>query len=230
MSELTREDRQARLYAALAKAVRAANGVAKASANKHQGYDYASSEHVILCADEAMSPHGLSVIPTTATVAVEGEYEKSDNSGKRLVPMHVLKRGFLLVHEDGGEMPGEMAWPLEINKGKGVDKAAGSAETTCYAYYLRTLLRLPRLDQDDMNYVHQRDGHGEPQDAAPAVSMPNPHLTALVSRIRAIDTPEKFAAAEAHVSKLADVVASGDDSNFTQADIDTLVDELVKKR
>lgn len=231
MSEMTRDERQSRLYRALGEAVKHAVGVSKASQNSHQRYNYASSEHVILAADEAMSPYGLSVIPTTASVVVEGEYEKNDNSGTRLVPMHVLKRGFLLVHEDGGEVAGEMAWPLEINRGKGVDKAAGSAETTCYAYYLRSLLRMPRLDQDDMNYVRDREsGAAGGQSTAPAVDMPNPQLAALVDRIRAIDSAEKLAAAGAHVGRIADGVEAGTETRFTASDVAVLLDELEQKR
>lgn len=229
MTEMTDTARKASMFKALARASKAARGVFKGSSNNHQKYDYASSEHVIMVSDEAMAPEGLAIIPTHAEIAVRGEYEKRDNSGSRMVPMHVLKRGYLVTHEDGHEVPGEMEWPLEINKGKGVDKAAGSAETTCYAYFLRSLLRLPRLSADDMNYVDKRDGVQQGS-TEPAVAMPNTAFQALVARIRAIDSKEKFAAADQYVSKIADALDNGGESQFSPEELVELLKELDAQR
>jgi hypothetical protein len=205
------------MHAALAAASERSKAVAKGSRNSHHDYTYASSEHVMVAARDALEGSGLAVVPTRSDIVQVGT-------------LYVLQRQFELTHSEGASKMCSMSWPLEINKGKTPDKAAAGAETTSYAYFLRTLLRMPRLAGDDMDHDSHEPRH-RPQDVSPAVPMLSARAKVALERVAAIDSPEKFRAAETWVSGLLDKVEAGiDTGGLTKTDVHRLMDALEAKR
>jgi hypothetical protein len=139
-------DPQAQLHQALARAVLDSEAVHKASKNKHHNYTYASSEHVLLTAREAMSNNGLAMV--CVSFFIDLEHEKVVGT-------------YELVHQAGGSLGlGKHDIPYVITKGRPIDKAVLGARTELLAYVARDTLLLPRLDanddvsgRDDSDYV-----------------------------------------------------------------------------
>jgi len=215
----TAEERRA-MHAALAAAAEKVRAVAKASRNEHHRYSYASSEDVLVAAREAMDGSGLAVVPTDCDIVQVGD-------------LYVLKRSFELTHSGGASKLCRMSWPLEINKGKTPDKAAAGAETTSFAYFLRTLLRMPRLAEDDINHdSHEppRATRSAPAVARPAVPMLSAKGKAALAKIEAIDSEEAFLSAEKWLSGLIDKREAGVDTGFPPAELDVFLSALEAKR
>lgn len=158
-----------RLYAALAEARDAADSVLKASTARVKtekgefSYAYASADHIVAVARDALRGTGLVVIPI-------------DWRTRRLaaVPMDVLDRVLRLAHESGEFMDVELLdWPvLPGGGGRDFAKALGVALTSSFGYFQRDLLGLPRLASDDMDAQETRAQRhrerGEPEDQTPA--------------------------------------------------------------
>lgn len=126
------------LSAALVAAQKDAGAVLKSAYNSHQSYEYADAEGVIGQARAALNAHGLAVAPAGVRFIGQGEH-----------PFFV--REFVVRHESGESYVADMLWAIVSNRGKPADKAIASAETTALAYFLRTLLLMPRLTRDQMD-------------------------------------------------------------------------------
>lgn len=107
----------------------------KDSRNTHHGYRYASADAVIAEAKAALRDTGLALIPSEVAL-------NRTESGLELF------RRFTLVHLSGQEMQLACAWPVEVEKGRPLDKATAIASTTSLAYMLRDLLMIPRVMPD----------------------------------------------------------------------------------
>jgi len=122
----------AALFTALDLARSQAEAVFKAATSNLGAY--AKSEHVIVKARTAMTGTGLSVSPADSHLDPEGM---------------VLERGYVVGHAGGAWYRGSMSWPVLGRPD--VSKGCGSTETMSFAYFLRTLLWMPRMDADDMD-------------------------------------------------------------------------------
>jgi hypothetical protein len=156
------EKMQGSLYGALAKAQKAAKAVGKDATNTFHRYAYASAEAIYAECREHLSDHGLTVLPVASHIDLR--------DGQA-----ILVRGYLLAHEGGGAMTCAQEWPVVPEKGRPLDKAVASADTTSLAYFLRSLLLLPRVDpSDDMDSDARGSSHASAPRSAPQREAPKP--------------------------------------------------------
>lgn len=128
------------LAGALAKAQQKCQAAPHDAQNSFHKYQYTSSEAVIAEAKRALSGCGLALVPVASTIQPAGE------------GLHERQRSFLLLHESGESVEIRQTWPVVPDRGRPLDKAVASADTTSLAYLLRDLLLMPRVDEaDDMN-------------------------------------------------------------------------------
>jgi hypothetical protein len=152
---------QGALFGALAKAQKAAKAVGKDSKNSFHRYAYASAEAIYAECREHLSDHGVTVLPTSSHIDVrEGQA--------------MMVRGYLVAHEGGGSLGCVQEWPVVPEKGRPLDKAVASADTTSLAYFLRSLLLLPRVDPSDEMDHDGRDTRGAPAKQAPKPAAAQP--------------------------------------------------------
>ena len=217
------------LAAALIAATKACSGVAKSGFNRHGDYKYATADDVVKAATGPLTENGLTVVPTIGGMRSVLGTEKGS-------PFNwlVIDRGFRVLHTSGEFIDSSISWPIPVRGGDGA-KAVAAGETGCYAYFLKTLLDMERDPKDD----HDNDGHdrsasrGEAtQSALPRTS---PSGAKWVAKIRSVgDIPDRFAAAEKEVSRLADLCNAGgpawDETGLTAADIDAMLGALEEKR
>lgn len=180
----------AAMNAALAKAREHVAGVVKRSRNDYAGYSYASSEHIMVAAREAMAGTGLAIVPRLSSIMEVGG-------------QLILQREFEITHEKGGTKLCNMSWPIVPGKQRPLDKATASAETQSYAYFLRTLFAMPRLDEDDMDHNTQHVfPHDEPA-GSPAQQMLSAGAAAVERKIEALADMDAYAVAVDYVGNLA---------------------------
>ena len=131
-------------YPNLAKALAAAQRACKAAPldghNDFHKYAYSTAESIIETARAALAGSGLAVL--WYRTSIDGH----DRQGPDRFEFH---RWGILMHESGESIPLEMVWPIVPDKGRPLDKAAASADTTSLAYFLRNLLNMPRADRQD---------------------------------------------------------------------------------
>jgi hypothetical protein len=164
------EKMQGSLYGALAKAQQAAKAVGKDSRNTFHRYAYASAEAIYAECREHLSGHGLTVLPVASHIDLR--------DGQA-----ILVRGYLLAHEGGGAMTCAQEWPVVPEKGRPLDKAVASADTTSLAYFLRSLLLLPRVDpSDDMDSDARGSSHASAPRSAPQREAPPDPAKARIPR------------------------------------------------
>ena len=142
------------LWAALASAQDRAKAVGKDARNEFARYDYASSEAIIVAANEQLQGSGLSLAPTACEIESFGAE-------------FVLRRRFLLSHSSGQSAELSMDFPVVLGKGKPLDKAYAASLTSSYAYFLRDLLRLPRVDHADDELHHEEPAKAQGKAQAP---------------------------------------------------------------
>lgn len=147
--EMTEQSKDA-LWKALAEAQDRAKAVGKDARNEYARYDYTSSESIIRAANEQLNGSGLSVIPARSSLQkIEAEW--------------ILHRTFVVSHSTGQSIEMNIDFPVIVvttqGKPKPLDKAHASALTMSYAYFLRDLLRIPRVDAADDELHH----HEEPE-------------------------------------------------------------------
>ena len=122
----------AALFTALDIARAKATAVRKASESNLGAY--ASSEHIMVVARKALAETGVSVTPADSALDAD---------------KMILERGYVVAHAHGGWYRASMSWPVlgrpDVGKGTGI------AETMAFAYFLRTLLMMPRMAGDDMD-------------------------------------------------------------------------------
>jgi hypothetical protein len=105
---------------------------------------------------------GLSLVPLSkrlraVAVGTIGYYE--------------LELCFLLIHPSGESIPLEITWAVCPDRGRPLDKAMATANTSALAYLLRDLLLMPRVDpQEEMDA--RDDGAGSARE--PATPTPTP--------------------------------------------------------
>lgn len=156
-------DKQAALFAAIARAIATAKSVEKGSENTYHRYKYASAESLIEEARSPLAAEGVCVLPSSWRVS-----PREGDSGY-FADVDVT---YLVAHSGGGSITCEARTPAIREKGRPEDKAVATALTYSLGYFLRGMLMLPRVDadhdvdkRDDRNYEPQR---GQRQDARPA--------------------------------------------------------------
>jgi hypothetical protein len=139
------------LFAGLVLAQRAAHAVAKGSRNEFHKYNYASAEDVIQAAREALSVGDLALFPTAQEIVPVLPAESDDDAVIAVRVRYVLAHASGECREIGSETP------IIPEKGRPWDKALAAAKTFDLAYTLRSVLLLPRGDQES---VDSRDDRG----------------------------------------------------------------------
>ncbi len=129
----------AKLAFALVEAQAAIEAVSKDAHNKHQDYKYASADAVIGEAKAAMAKARMACIVDRWDLLPAG--------GER--PHAEVAVHFVVLHESGEMLPGHTTAPVIPGNGRPIDKALAAALTTCQAYFLRSLLNIPRVAADD---------------------------------------------------------------------------------
>lgn len=152
------QDQPIKLYAALVQAQAKAKAVGKDATNPHHNYRYASAEAIIQEAD-ILGECGLAIMAERWWF--EAYDERADNATGRMVVE------YLLVHESGQTKHyGPFSTPVVPDRGRPPDKAEAAALTNNWAYFLRALLKLARVNEAES--VDQRDDTGfEPKGAPP---------------------------------------------------------------
>lgn len=141
----------AEIAIALVETAAVIESLAKEARNDHHGYDYASAESIIAACRPVLLANGLLI--QQASWACRDH----PSLGPTLSVVHRL------LHAESG-----VSWraepcevPIHDHAGKGPDKAATTSLTTCYGYFLRGLLCLPRLGTagagDDVDAQDRRD-------------------------------------------------------------------------
>jgi hypothetical protein len=176
------------LFAALAAAAAACEWVEK---RKRDGvnYAYASAESIVAEADRVFGMHGLAVVP--GACVVEQRFYKKQAEERSVL---VLTREFRIVHKDGGSIIGGGVAAIGANVGGTPPQAMNSAETMCFAYFVKTLLRMPRQDEEDADHPRSRSAAREeeerepPPPAKPAVRPPTTErkVTKVLAAVAAI--------------------------------------------
>ena len=208
------------LAGALVKAQTQCRAVEKDARNTFHKYAYASAEAIIEEAKGPLNACGLALMPVG--LHVNGHEKDGENR-------YELEREFLLLHESGQSLAIKCHWPICPDKGRPLDKATASADTTSLAYTLRDLLLMPRVDPaDDMNTRNDPDKPAakpapakatngaakKPEQAADKPSVPEPKIGPddLAMLIRLIKDHHKGNAKELltrfKVKKLEDLLAS----------------------
>lgn len=136
----------------IAQALHSAQGlitsVGKDSTNQFHKYEYVSAEAMITASSKALGDCGLSLTRSWTLQFTDTQ-----------IP--VVLSTFTLTHADGEtrEFP-PCPWFIVEGQGRPIDKALAGALTTSLSYFLRDLLMIPRVDE---NEVDKRDdsNHGE---------------------------------------------------------------------
>ena len=131
------------LAAALVAAQKAARALSHDKRNDFHKYDYTSAEAILAAGRKALTAAGLALVPTG------GNLQILNTSGESFPPLVVLIRSFLLLHTSGESVQLSCSWPVVPDKGRPLDKATASADTTSLAYLIRDLLCLPRVQHAD---------------------------------------------------------------------------------
>jgi hypothetical protein len=154
------ESQPSKLAEALATARERCRAVAKSSENTFHKYKYASADAIIAEATEAMNGTGLSLVPLSKRV-------RTVSVGT--FAYHEYDLRFLLIHTSGESIPLEFSWPICVDKGRPLDRATATADTTSLAYALRGLLLMPRVDpHDEMDSRDDRPAEPPPPVIEPA--------------------------------------------------------------
>lgn len=148
----------ATLYGALSRAIGRAGAVGKTAENTFHRYKYASAEGLIGEARTALAAEGLCVFPRHWRLKPHDTGEQRHGAdGKALPPGYFadVEVVYIVAHTDGASMECEAITPVICEKGRPEDKALAGALTYSLGYFLRALLLLPRVDEE--NDVDQRD-------------------------------------------------------------------------
>jgi len=221
-------DPQRELYAALADAVKACEWVVKRGDG--QGYRYAKAEAVIAEADRVLEPVGVVVIPGTAVIHEVGKF-RSKGEDKTLF---VLRREFIVVHRGGGQIRGEMSVAIGANVGGTPPQATTSAATTALSYFLKDLLRMPRVDEEDVEHASNNRSEREEEPRPPArpqAPVPPARKATLVLRgIAAVRTRDDYAKAVDRWHEVLDARRDGDDRGYSDAEVEEVKAALAAAR
>lgn len=172
MTDEAKTTGKAGLFSAWVRAQKKAKAVAHDSTNSYMRFDYTSAEAVIEFSNDCLTGEGLGVSPLSSVLVDKGaRLEPDGKGGFREVPQLFSKRTYLLFHESGESIVLEgTEWPILPEKGRPLDKATGSMDTTSLAYFLRGLLQIKRADStDDMNHPANASDPGDDRQAPPAI-------------------------------------------------------------
>lgn len=125
---------------ALLAAQRLVTGIGHDAKNEYANYQYTSSEAMIRGGRVALLQVGVVAERTSWTL------EKESELGGTVVST------FRICHPSSKETrEAVVPWPAIIGKGRPWDKAVAGALTTCWSYWLRDLLAIPRSDDTEMD-------------------------------------------------------------------------------
>ena len=156
-----------KLFEALAKAQKSAKAVEHDAKNSFHKYAYTSAE-AIIAEHHLLSEQGLSLVPL-----LEYPEQIGDTAW--------LCTSWLLCHASGESLTMTRKWPIVPDRGRPIDKACASADTTSLSYLLRDLLLMPRVEQgtdmndDSRDRGRQRDDDEPPEDRVPINRVANGH-------------------------------------------------------
>ena len=128
------------------------SAVGKGSQNDYHGYSYTSAEDMLKACRAALHDAGL--------VAIRKAWRIKEAGSAAMVESHFVVSAPGLEGE-GNTIEAKVVYPAIPGNGRPLDKAVSSALTTCFSYWLRDLLMLPRVDglevdtRDDSNYNHE---------------------------------------------------------------------------
>lgn len=144
----------ATLAAGLVRAQREAHAVAKGGRNKFHGYNYASAEDVIRAARDALSEGDLAILAQSHEIVtmIPGTAE--------VEPTLSVRIRYALIHAAGEAREITSETPIIPEKGRPWDKALAAAKTYDLSYMLRSLLLLPRGEDEASADVDSRDDRG----------------------------------------------------------------------
>lgn len=132
------------LDGALLDAQAAIQNVAKDSHNKFSNYDYTSAEAIIGACRDALHGAGLVARRITWSIATEPYYTDADGYREFKV-----ESTFRICHPASGMNEDHVVpFPAIERKGMPIDKAIAAALTSCWAYWLRDLLAVPRAAEE----------------------------------------------------------------------------------
>lgn len=156
-----------KIYQQLVEAQKTISCVANDAENKFQGFTYTSAEAIIHASRSALSAAGIALICKSSKIV-----------GSNLV------REIDIAHEN--EMLSfSLEWPIVEQKGRPADKALAGALTSSLAYFLRDLLLIPRMEnEDDISGRDDREHEPQKEQEKPQV------------KTRPIDSLDAFARAK----------------------------------
>ena len=170
------------LGARLVKAQGIAQAVAKESFNAYQKYRYASSEAVIEEARGALNQAGIALFARDWCFNALVPLPEMGHVGKMVVT-YFLTDGFQEMR-----MSAETA--VIVDKGRPLDKAQATALTYNLAYFLRSLLLLPREDESES--VDARDDRHQDRPAMrPSAPQPQEEPSYTAAQIAELHTEIK---------------------------------------
>lgn len=159
-----------KLCAALAAAQKKCKAAPKDAENTFHHFKYASAEAIIQEAKEALADSGIAPLAFPPHMVTRGNGPTC---------YFFLERDVRLMHVSGEEITMACEWPVIPDKGRPLDKAFASADTTSLAYFYRDLLMMPRSDPAD-EMAGRKDEPAKPQQqkSAPKPEAPKePPLT-----------------------------------------------------
>lgn len=153
-------DPQQTLGAHLLKAQKAIRAVGKGSENAYHKYMYTSSEDMIAAARDALHAGDLTVSVLRFEFMV-----REDN-------LIMTESVYRVQHASGAYRDDSFSLPAVVDKGRPMDKAILGAQTTSMNYYLRNLLLIPRVDDNEIDKRDDREHVPERPPFKPSVPRP----------------------------------------------------------
>jgi hypothetical protein len=194
-------DAQPKLAKALTSALRDVHGVHKGSegeAGQGRRYAYASAEAVITEALRVLSKHALIFTLQSYRLGPEREFEVKVGGGKDAKRVRVspptLEATYRLEHESGEwRTIRSDGTAIMCDGGRPPDKAMATAKTYDLSYALRTLLMLPRVEDepDRRDDTEWAEGH-RVRASKPAFDWPADINEAIARRADADDRAEAW--------------------------------------
>lgn len=130
------------IAAKLTKAQHEVHGLGKDATNAFHKYAYTSAESMITYSNGVLCNNGLGLFRQRQDVVMDGQQA-------------YLMATYQLIDLTGESEELTAKWPVCPDKGRPLDKAVAAADTTCLAYTLRDLLKIPRVE-------HEVDADDEP--------------------------------------------------------------------
>jgi len=156
--------------------------VPKEAKNPQHNYKYASSDSILEAGRGCLSKRGLALIPLVSGLrAYDGP---DDRSGQ--TPTYYLEQTYRLVHAGGASIDLPLVpWPVIPERGRPLDKALASALTTSLAYFLRNLLLMDRVNEDDNMDARREPERGRREERRPEAATNGTTQTAPLDEFRA---------------------------------------------